>query len=110
MRIDPMIQGYDYTGIIAAVRGLQPERVTLGTLRAERNLPKFVENGMFHGLVPPSDPKGLARYPVDLRLTIYRQAIEALRDVCPVALCEEVPEVWDALGLDKAAKACNCGR
>jgi DNA repair photolyase len=109
MRIDPMIQGHDYAGIVEAVRKLRPERVTLGTLRAERNLPRFVENGMFRGLVSPEDPKGLARYPVPVRLAMYRPAAARLRRTCSVALCEETPEVWDALGLDKDGKPCNCG-
>jgi DNA repair photolyase len=109
MRIDPMIQGYDYTGITRAVKELRPERITLGTLRAEKNLPRFVENGLFAGLVPASDPKSLARYPLATRLALYRPAVAELRNICPVGLCEEMPEVWDALGLDKAAKACNCG-
>jgi DNA repair photolyase len=110
LRIDPMIHGYDYAATVNAVRRLRPERVTLGTLRAERSLPKYVENGMFNGLVRPEDPKGVARYPMDVRLALYRPAVVRLKDTCTVALCEEVAEVWDALGLDKDAKACNCGR
>jgi len=109
MRLDPMILGYDYGWIIQQVRGLGPERVTLGSLRAEPNLPKYVEDGLFDDLVPPPTPKGLARYPKDTRLALYRQAVEALRDICPIGLCEETPDIWDALGLDKAAKSCNCG-
>ncbi|MBM4031304.1 MAG: hypothetical protein FJ291_05905 [Planctomycetes bacterium] len=109
MRIDPMILGYDYTWLIAQVKALGPERVTIGALRAEANLPKFVENGLFEALEPPTGRKGLARYPREQRLALYRQAIEALRDTCPIGLCEETPDIWDALGLDKAAKSCNCG-
>ncbi|HUT35821.1 MAG TPA: hypothetical protein VNE39_20205 [Planctomycetota bacterium] len=109
MRIDPMILGYDYAWVIEQLRRLAPERVTLGTLRAEANLPRFVENGLFDALVPPATPKGLARYPRDQRLALYRQAVEALRDTCPLGLCEETPDIWDALGLDKQAKSCNCG-
>jgi DNA repair photolyase len=108
-RIDPMILGYDYGWLIGQVKGLEPERVTIGTLRAEANLPKFVENGLFDALVPPAAAKGLARYPKDQRLALYRPAVEALRGTCPVGLCEETPDIWDALGLDKEAKSCNCG-
>jgi spore photoproduct lyase len=109
MRIDPMLLGYDYAWLIEQVRALGPERVTIGTLRAEPNLPKFVENGLFDALEPPTGKKGLARYPREQRLALYRQAIEALRGTCPIGLCEETPDIWDALGLDKAAKSCNCG-
>lgn len=115
LRIDPMILGYDYAWTIEQVRAFAPERVTLGTLRAEANLPKFVENGLFDALEPappPASPtarKGLSRYPKNTRLALYRQAVEALRGLCPIGLCEETPDIWDALGLDKGAKSCNCG-
>lgn len=108
-RIDPMILGYDYTWLVGQVRQLAPERVTIGALRAEPNLPRFVENGLFEALVPPAGKKGLARYPREQRLALYRQAVEAFRGLCPIGLCEETPDVWDALGLDKEAKSCNCG-
>ena len=109
VRIDPMIHGYDYTGIVRDVKRLRPERVTLGTLRAEWNLFRFVEDDIFAKLERSSQPKGLSRYPLDMRLAMYRPAVEALRDVCPVGLCEETPDVWNALGLDTKAKRCNCG-
>ena len=108
MRIDPMILGFDYRGIAEQVRRLAPERVTLGTLRAEHNLPRFAGNGLFKDLERPADPKALARYPMDVRLALYRQASEVLAKVCPVALCEETLETWNALGLDAESKKCNC--
>jgi len=109
MRIDPMILGFDYGGIIESVRKLRPERVTLGTLRAECNLPKFVGKGLFADLEPPADRKSLARYPFKTRVAMYRQAVDALKGICPVGLCEELEKVWDALKLNKDAKPCNCG-
>ena len=115
MRIDPMLLGYDYAWIVEQVRRLAPERVTIGSLRAEPNLPKYVENGLFDALEPPAPHPsrpgrfGLARYPRDARLTLYRPAVEALRGICPIGLCEETPDIWDALGLDKEARSCNCG-
>jgi DNA repair photolyase len=109
MRIDPMILGFDYGWVIEQLKELAPERITLGALRSEANLWRFVSNGLFSALEKPSDPKGLARYPLEKRLALYRPAVEALSDVCPIGLCEETPDVWDALGLDKDAKSCNCG-
>lgn len=108
IRIDPMIAGCEYGPTIDAVRALKPERVTLGTLRAEANLPRFVENGLFDPLEQPADPKAMARYPRPMRMALYRQAVEGLREVCPVGLCEETPDVWTELGLDIDAKECNC--
>lgn len=110
MRIDPMILGFDYAWIIDQVRRLAPERLTLGSLRAECNLPRYVRNGILAELQPPDEPKGLARYPSRQRLALYRPAVRALRDVCPVGLCEETPDIWDALGLETSAKCCNCGQ
>ena len=109
MRIDPMILGYDYTWVIGQLRKLRPERVTLGTLRAEAALPKYTEAGLFDALEKPANPRGLARYPKAKRLALYRPAVKALKPICPMGLCEETPDVWDALGLDKDAKSCNCG-
>ncbi len=108
IRIDPMIRGFDYRATVKKVARLAPERVTLGSLRAEHNLPRYVGNGLFKEMEAPSRPKGLARYPKEERLALYRPAVEALSRVCPVALCEETPEIWNALGLDTRAKNCNC--
>jgi spore photoproduct lyase len=109
VRIDPMILGYDYGGLAGRVRELAPERVTLGTLRAGSHLLRCVGNGIFEQLEKPSEPRGLARYPLAERLALYRQAVEPLRDLCPIGLCEETPDVWKALGLDADSKPCNCG-
>jgi DNA repair photolyase len=108
IRIDPMILGYDYRPIAESVRRLRPERVTLGSLRSEPNLFRFVGNGLFKDIEHPTDGKGLGRYALEKRIALYRQAADRLLDICPVALCEEIPAVWDALGLDKQAKPCNC--
>ena len=50
----------------------------------------------------------MRRYPLEERIAMYRPAMNRLKKVCGVALCEETPEAWDALGLDKEAKRCNC--
>lgn len=108
MRIDPMIKGYDYAEVAAQVRDLAPERVTLGSLRADPDLLRYVRDGTFDDLSTPHEVKRMARYPLEDRLALYRQAIAVLGDACPVALCEEGEDAWDALGLDKVAKLCNC--
>lgn len=109
IRIDPMIAGFDYGPIADQVRRLRPERVTLGTLRAENNLYRFAGKDLFAALVKPRSSKGLARYPVRKRLALYRSAIRKLGKNCSLGLCEETPAVWKALGLDPTAKSCNCG-
>lgn len=108
IRLDPMIIGYDYSDVLRKLRKLAPERITLGTLRAENNLPRFVDKGLFRELEPPSDKKGLARYPLAKRLALYHQAVAALKDICPLGLCEEEELVWNDLGLDTQTGRCNC--
>jgi len=109
IRFDPIMAGYDYSGVVAEVRRLAPERITLGSLRAEPSLLRKVNHGMFAGLERPSEARALARYPRDERVRMYREVIDGLRGVCPVALCEEPEDVWRELGLDVESKACNCG-
>jgi spore photoproduct lyase len=109
IRIDPMFAGHDYGGIVADVRALAPERVTLGSLRAEPHLLRVADDGIFDALERSPEPKGLARYPLPARLAMYRAAVDGLGGTCPVGLCEETRDVWDALGLDAEAMCCNCG-
>lgn len=107
IRLDPMIAGYDYSAVIRRIVKLRPERVTLGTLRAEANLLKR-DRKLFTELVVPADSKAVARYPDEMRLAMYRPAVNALRKICPIGLCEEGAPMWQALGLDTCKKECNC--
>jgi DNA repair photolyase len=107
IRIDPMILGYDYFWILQQVAQLKPERVTLGTLRAEHGLLRFVDEKLFQEMEQPKSTKGLARYPKCTRLAIYHNAVEKLRGL-NIGLCEETVDVWEELGLDTEAKLCNC--
>jgi DNA repair photolyase len=109
IRIDPMFRGWDYSQVLRDVRELGPERVTLGCLRAEPHLLQVIEQGLFSELEPPAEKGGLARYPLATRLEVYGRAVKALKDVCPIGLCEETRDVWDALGLDADSECCNCG-
>ena len=109
IRIDPMIKGFGYGWITRQVKALKPERVTLGTLRAERNLDRFATTSILRELEQPADRKSLARYPLQLRLRMYGDAIRILGKLCPIGLCEETYDVWHALGLKTEDKPCNCG-
>ncbi len=109
LRFDPMIAGYDYAGVLAEAGRLRPERVTLGTLRAEANLERFAPPGLFDRLAQRQEARELRRYPFSERLEIYRPAAAAMARICPVGLCEETPEMWAALGLDAQTPKCNCG-
>jgi len=109
MRIDPMILGYDYKWITTQVKKLKPERVTFGSLRAEPGLESFMPKELAKGIERPPEKRALGRYPKETRLKLYRQAIKILGGLCPVGLCEETKDIWDALGLNTEAKSCNCG-
>jgi DNA repair photolyase len=107
IRIDPMIAGHSYADLAALVGGLAPERVTLGSLRADRNLLSR-GNGVFAALEPPAEKDGLARYAFADRVRMYREAIDALAGRSVAGLCEETAEAWAAAGLDPESKTCNC--
>ena len=108
IRIDPMIAGYDYTEVIDAIADIGPERVTLGTLRADPTLlPEVREVDIFTKLEEP-EPESIARYPLALRLEMYKKAVDKLSKTTSIGLCEETEDVWRALGLDYVNKTCNC--
>jgi len=109
IRMDPMFVGADYGEIVREVRAVRPERVTLGSLRAEPHLLRVIDHGLFGALEKPAAKGGLSRYPLAARLALYRPAARALKDIAPMGLCEEPREVWDALDLDADARCCNCG-
>lgn len=108
VRMDPMIRGYDYEWVTEEVAKIAPERVTLGTLRADPTLlPEVSDVPIFQELDPP-DPESIARYPRKVRMAMYRPPIERLRNVTSLGLCEETEDVWQELGLDSVNKTCNC--
>jgi DNA repair photolyase len=108
VRMDPMIHGYDYSKLTEDIAALAPERVTLGTLRADPTLiPEVRGVSIFDKLGAP-DPEGIARYPREMRMAMYRPAVERLSGICSMGLCEETEDVWLELGLDAERKTCNC--
>ena len=108
IRLDPMILGYDYSWVIDEIKTLRPERLTLGTLRADPSLLPVVSGlDIFHSLVELEEG-AIWRYPLADRLQLYRQAVDRLAKTTSIGLCEETPEVWRALGLDVDNKTCNC--
>lgn len=108
VRMDPMIAGYDYAPLAREIAAFAPERVTLGTLRADPTLlPEVRDVPMFTRLEEP-EPKSIARYPRALRMEMYRTVVDILRDRTSIGLCEETEDVWRDLGLDYVNKTCNC--
>jgi len=116
IRVDPIIVPYDlafeqversYEDLAAAVNALEPERVTLGSLRvfpivfsearkAGRNMEVF--NGLNEITVD-----GRHRYALPKRMQLYRFMMERLKG--PAALCKETNQIHALL---KPSLKCNC--
>ncbi len=109
MRIDPILRGYDYSTAAQRVADLRPERVTLGCLRSEKGLLKFLPPDLRSGLEPCDETGALARYPLAERVGLYRPIVDRLREICPVGLCEETLDVWQKTLPDQIQRpTCNC--
>ena len=108
IRLDPIVRGFDYRAVARQIRDLAPELVTLGTLRAERGLRRFLPRNMAAGLEQSTDPRGLDRYPQPERIALYRQAADLIGNGIQLGLCEETREVWQAVVGDWRDSRCNC--
>ncbi len=108
IRLDPIVRGFDYHPIALQIRDLGPELVTLGTLRAERGLRRFLPRRLAAGLEQNVDPRGLDRYPQLERIALYKQAADLIGGGVQLGLCEETREVWKAVRGDWKNSRCNC--
>jgi spore photoproduct lyase len=108
IRLDPIIHGFDYRAIARQIRDLAPELVTLGTLRAERGLRRFLPPNLAADLEQSAEPRGLDRYPLSERIALYRQAADLIGGGIQLGLCEETREMWEAVVGDWKNSRCNC--
>ncbi len=108
IRLDPIVRGFDYRAIAGQIRDLEPELVTLGTLRSERGLRRFLPGHLAGQLEQNADSRGLDRYPESDRVVLYRQAAELIGPGIQIGLCEETQEVWEAVLGDWRSSRCNC--
>lgn len=105
IRLDPVIleSGLEHYRVICReIAILRPERVTVGSLRQYPGLHRFAPNTPKQGLTKA--PDGRMRYPLEVRLKIYRTVAEWLG--FQPALCKETQEVWQRLGW--SFYGCNC--
>jgi spore photoproduct lyase len=104
IRIDPIIYEdfEEYREVCEIVSDLNPERVTIGTLRHYPQLLAFAEDAPKEGLEMSWD--GRLRYSIEKRLEIYSRIAEWLG--FQPALCKETEEVWEKLGWK--FEGCNC--
>jgi spore photoproduct lyase len=134
VRLDPVVPfaGWEkaYAETIARIFAqVNPERITLGTLRFEPGfykmrqsifttgpeLPGYLERmqPMFEPQVfPGSNRPRVGKYSFleEERVNIFRFVIHEVRKYsnCPIALCKESSEVWDKVKLDSSAIRCAC--
>jgi spore photoproduct lyase len=108
---------------------INPERITLGTLRFEKgfyDLRKSIFTTgselpvMMESMKPMFEPKkfkekkmakvGKYSYSEDERFKIFDFIIKEIRKYseCPIALCKESAEVWNRIGLDLSKVQCVC--
>ena len=105
IRLDPVIIEEDfraYKGLCREISKIGVERVTVGTLRQYPGLYRFAPDAPRRGLFKAGD--GRMRYPVAIRLRVYRTIAEWLG--FQPALCKETEEVWQTLGW--SFSGCNC--
>lgn len=108
IRLDPIVRGFDYRAVGDWIRELAPELVTLGTLRAERGLRRFLPAHLLADLEQNSDPRGLDRYPQSERVALYLHAADLIGPAVQLGLCEETREVWAAVLGGWENSRCNC--
>jgi spore photoproduct lyase len=126
LRIDPMIcrKGWeeDYRALIKEVADLkiEPEIVTLGSLRFDNGLPgisceRFKKSKLFdyRFIIEGKDKQ---RYRTQHRVEMYKLAIKELSNrfserglrLPEIGLCKEKAAVWKESGLSLKEGACNC--
>jgi len=105
IRLDPVcleVGLKDYEDICKRIKDLDPEVVTVGTLRHYPGLFRFEKQAPRKGL--KKAPDGRMRYAEEERLKAYETIANWLGR--EPALCKETREVWEKLGWK--FRVCNC--
>jgi spore photoproduct lyase len=111
IRIDPIIPIADwqkhYLEIADALNQLQPERVTLGTIRYFAALPNYAEGNraVFKFATSKEGTDKRLRLTENDRIKIYSLLVSRLQTP-QIALCKETEAVWEALPIVPCK--CNC--
>jgi len=112
LRVDPIIpvEGWKdfYANLVDMINEIQPETVTLGSLRFFPTLRNHAPNSdIFNYGIDEADPDGRMRIPFELRLEIYQHLISRLCNT-RIGLCKETEKVHKVLGLPGLKQNCNC--
>lgn len=123
VRIDPLIWFSDwreqYAGLVDSIyRHVRPEMITLGSYRRLNQLDAIIQQRFPHSLLHDAPARRVAidgareRYPLDIRLALYRHVLQCIREHdpdVPVSLCKEDLRCWAVLQREGFLKAaCNC--
>jgi spore photoproduct lyase len=118
-RIDPIIPvpGWRnmYEELIDRILDVEPERVTLGTLRYFPNVKSFArklgrDTSVFDFATERSGEDGRYRVSLDRRLRVYSTLLERINNRVPVGICKETRRCRDVLNAKFALgeNVCNC--
>jgi len=114
LRIDPMVpvEGWKehYKKLIEEIfRRLEPERITLGTLRGLSTTIRHARDTSWVEYLDEKSSWGL-KPKFGIRLEMYEHIIDLLeeRGFLDYGLCKETVGMWKALGLDYRKIRCNC--
>jgi len=117
LRLDPMVpvEGWQqkYKAIIDKIFkiGLEPERITLGTLRGLLSTLANVSNGSWTKYLDTKNYTSWGYKPDDsIRLELYQNAMQHLEDYGfkSIGMCKETVKIWQMLGLSFKEIICNC--
>ena len=133
IRLDPIVPIPEWKSAYADTirlifKNINPESVTVGTLRFEEGFHKMRNTifqtpglaGFVEGMVPMFQPKlfdgakrpksGKYSFSEEKRAEIFSFAIAEIRKYsdCPIALCKESSTVWNMVGLDLSKCQCAC--
>jgi DNA repair photolyase len=118
LRLDPLFIHGTFVGPIWEFlpREIKPERITLGSLRANTAHYRYLKNGneiqRALAALLVKDPDGGShpyRLPFEQRVEIYSRAIEDLKNLTSeIGICKETAAIYAALGLDPKNNLCNC--
>ncbi|MHC4595501.1 MAG: SPL family radical SAM protein [Planctomycetota bacterium] len=93
------------------------DRITLGQICSYSGALKLTErklglkNPISNQLEKTKCNDGRVRFPLKLRIKIYRYLIDVIKELqpqLPIGLCMEEPRTFEALNIDTAEGCCNC--
>jgi spore photoproduct lyase len=135
VRLDPIVPFEGWQGAYAETSQqifdkVVPERITIGTLRFEKefyvnrehlfNTGSELPDMLLNLMEPMFEPKilpgkkmpqiGKYSFPEEKRIEIFRYVIDEIRKYsdCKIALCKESAEVWEETGLNASECSCAC--